>query len=135
MQDSRNRLPESGGAATITRAQTRAALVESIEHWRRNENATTAKEVSLGPDARALCSLFLNEDADWKELCAGCPVSSHVHHRGCQKTPYDGVQELHIRWSCGVRIDDRDAFHAAAKAEREFLEMLLAKHDAEESGQ
>lgn len=109
-------------------SETRAALVASIEHWRENEAATRIEDAKTGSMHCALCAQFrLPHDED-DPHCVGCPVSAHTGVDGCRNTPWHNANAARIDVVFeGVPLSD---FTAAARVEREFLEMLLAKFDA-----
>jgi hypothetical protein len=95
------------------------ALRESIQHWRENERAAMPGDASAQSDDCALCQKF---KADY---CLGCPVEGYTGKKYCGLTPYEDASiALHAWWKAPSK-QTRDAFHAAARAEREFLESLL----------
>ena len=109
-----------------THEETRAALVASIEKWKANETAETFGDVSIHGDDCALCRLFLTEEYDSEDSCGECPVALKDGQKYCRGTPYYEARSSFWRL-------DLPAFRLAARAEREFLESLLAEMDAAES--
>lgn len=103
----------------ITREQTRAALVASIQHWEENAAVTEVRSATTGPDGCALCGLFFDD-----LNCAGCPVASRTGQPDCEGSPYWAAYDAR-------RDYDLRRFHIAAHAELAFLESLLVEFDAE----
>jgi hypothetical protein len=99
---------------------TRAALVQSIEKWKRNAEAETPEEYLTGWRDCPLCHLY------YEYNCYGCPISKHVNNRGCDDTPYEAAQHLAEYWeydpdnpACKLAAQD------AAREEIEFLNQVL----------
>ena len=92
------------------------ALEASITHWEENLAAKTLKEVSVGADACALCSLY-NKNGG----CTGCPVKEKTGHNFCWGTPYIGVGAA---MSCWQATDDDTLFRDVAQKEIDFLKSL-----------
>jgi hypothetical protein len=106
-----------------TQEETRAALVKSIEHWRELEVIDHMMRANIGPRSCALCKLFSNHFSDpsaAKVVCGDCPVRLKTRYHACRRTPY----------LTAAKARTLTAFRIAAKAEREFLESLLAEMDA-----
>jgi hypothetical protein len=103
-------------------SRTLEALLLSIEHWRENE-ASPAEAASTGPDDCPLCELFL------KDRCSGCPIANAVGDFGCRGTPYEAAVASRDAAKQSGRDADQEAWRAAARAELEFLESLLPRHE------
>lgn len=107
--------------------QTHKALIASIEKWERNAEAETPEEYLIGTRDCALCALF------WKGDCAGCPVSEASGELYCNGTPYLEADHAEKMWvqALNVPFDEaaithrRNAAHAAARKEVDFLKSLL----------
>ena len=102
-------------------AETLAALKQSIEKWEHNAVAETPDDFATEAETCALCDLFY-----WKGGCNRCPVKERTGQWGCRGTPYVAADAAHEEWSaCPSNPTLRDASHAAARAEAEFLRSLL----------
>lgn len=106
--------------------KTLTALKKSISKWERNAVAETPKDYTLGIKTCALCTLFFR-----RGFCTGCPVQAKTGMSCCIGSPYNGADNARRKWR-----DDpsntalRDAAHAAARAEADFLRSLLPKAEA-----
>jgi hypothetical protein len=100
--------------------ETAAALEASIAHWEANAVAETPEKVKIGILSCALCRLFLDEG------CIGCPVRAKTGVTRCNKTPYVAAHAALRCWTVWRGDKTRDDFHAAARAEVEFLKGLRA---------
>lgn len=114
-----------------TREETRAALVESIAHWRENEALQAYPACGVPPifgrDCR-LCAIFNPEEGREDAMaCTGCPVFDKTRYTQCRQTPWWRVYGI---WEVGGPLD---LFREAAKDERKFLESLLVEFDAKET--
>ncbi len=98
--------------------QTRQALLDSIEKWRRNEAVNNLEEAKIRGDDCPLCRLFVLAT----KTCDGCPVYALSGYDMCEDTPY---LEAHDAYYTG----NISAFRDHAKRERIFLESALAFHD------
>lgn len=123
------------------------ALEESIQHWKENLAAESPLQASTSSQECALCQIYLG---DYPTFCAGCPVSDHTGVRTCRNTPYDSADKSLTEWEDAAKaLGDsswamsvasntqrfktaRDNFRTHAKAEIEFLEMLLAREKLRE---
>ena len=104
--------------------KTLAALKASIQHWKENEAAESSDDVSVWGDYCALCQLFVVKN----ESCDGCPVAKRTGKEQCDGSPWGAARDEFKKWRWAYLVDlqeARDAFRAAARAEREFLESLL----------
>lgn len=101
------------------------ALKASIQHWEDNAVALKATSASIGSDDCALCSLFL-----YNRECWGCPVRDKTEEHWCKGTPYIKAANAWDRWYFDAKNTSRDEFHAAARAEVEFLKSLLPPDEA-----
>ena len=100
--------------------KTLTALTQSIEKWERNAVAETPGEFTTGNDACALCGLF------WDRECNGCPVRAKTGHSICLASPYVAAAAAKINWRHEPSdTSRREAAHAAARAEVDFLRSLL----------
>jgi hypothetical protein len=105
--------------------KTLAALKASIAHWRENEEAMAPYEARVNAGACALCGLFY-----WRaSKCEGCPVAA-AKKPYCAESPYYDAVTEHRAWlySASSFLSQwraREAFHNAAREERQFLESLL----------
>ena len=88
--------------------ETREALEESIELWRRN--ASDPNHLKLGSDHCPLCNLFL-------EIfnCNGCPIYETTALRYCRGTPYHKV----------LYEKDPQRIQQLCEEEHQFLRNLL----------
>lgn len=103
-------------------AETRNALVASIEHWKDNERAEDPWKVFIRSDTCALCALFVN----LTPMCAGCPVSSLTGVPCCGNTPWIDASRSLRDWRHWPDSEQfRDLFRERARAMREFLEAIL----------
>jgi hypothetical protein len=102
------------------KAATKEALLESIEHWRKNESIQKIADAKVGPHHCALCKRFYKIDCSLNEenIIERCPVYESTSHPYCINTPYEKADHAY-------RDHDLYAFLKAAKQEREFLESLL----------
>lgn len=101
--------------------KTLAALKASIQHWRENEAAESSNDVSVWGDYCALCNLFVRME----ETCKRCPVAKSTGKEDCEGSPWEAAKMAYNEWRLDGYEKARDAFRAAARAEREFLESLL----------
>jgi hypothetical protein len=104
------------------------ALERSIQHWEQNVRATRPAQASARGEDCALCQLYANADKRTGDCGQGCPVAS-AGHNVCQGTPYREAAITLMTWRTArgpayVIQTARDAFHAAARAEVEFLKSL-----------
>lgn len=101
----------------------RAALMASIEKWERNAQAKTYDDVMIGPNHCALCRIYLDND------CTGCPISSHTNKKYCKDTPYLDCEGAFDDWDLPLSRQRkcRNNFQAAARAEVDFLRVVLAE--------
>ena len=106
-------------------AKTLAALRQSIKKWERNAVAETPKGFTTTSANCPLCKLFSGRGG-----CNGCPVEERTGQWGCRGTPYSAADGAHDEWSdCPSSPALRDAAHAAARAEVEFLRSLLPEDE------
>ncbi len=96
--------------------QTRQALLDSIEKWRKNENVNSLEEAKVNGEDCPLCRLFVLAT----HSCEECPVNKIAGAYGCVGTPYYDAYEANY-------YKNIDAFRKHAKRERAFLESLLPK--------
>ena len=102
--------------------KTLAALRASIQHWRENEAAETVDLAGVFAEDCALCRMFVEKNDD----CAGCPVQKKTRSVQCRGSPWYSAKTAFLDWKKNPdNTGARDAFRAAARAEREFLESLL----------
>lgn len=106
--------------------KTLTALKASIQHWRENEAAESSDDVSVWGDDCALCDLFVRPH----DSCKGCPVAKRTGKAQCDGSPWGAARDEFKKWRWVAQdspraTEARDAFRAAARAEREFLESLL----------
>lgn len=104
--------------------KTKAALVGSIEHWKRIVNRTPGE--TIGAPSCDLCQMFLLRVRGTN--CEGCPVAEASGRPGCGNTPYVAASDsLELDVSRGVKcmsmISDRSV--ELARKELAFLESLL----------
>ena len=105
--------------------RTLTALRQSIEKWERNAVAETPDDYATSVGSCALCCLF------WENRCRGCPVTDATGGVRCDWTPYWVANAARSEWSdCPSNLTLRDAAHAAARAEVEFLRSLLPEEEA-----
>ena len=99
---------------------TKKALLESIEHWRENEQVKKIEDAKVGSDYCALCKRFnsLNCSRTTKNGEEFCPVHKATGREDCNGSPYYEVQSAYL-------LKNLKSFIKAAKKEREFLESLL----------
>ena len=105
-------------------AETLTALRQSIEKWERNAVAETPGDYTTGAASCALCEVFLGG------CCQGCPVKRRTRQTGCTGTPF--ANAVHARWAWLNHSSDaalRNAAHAAAREEAEFLRSLLPEEE------
>lgn len=101
-------------------AKTLNALTQSIEKWERNAVAIYPREYTTRARDCALCDLFAGYE------CRGCPVSKLTEEDCCRETPYATASKAKYAWlDAPGDTALRDAAHAAARAEVEFLRSLL----------
>lgn len=114
--------------------KTLTALKASIQHWRENEAAESSDDVSVWGDYCALCGLFVRPT----DCCKGCPVAKRTGKENCDGSPWAAARDEFKKWRWAYLADGqdtprvtqaRDAFRAAARAEREFLESLLPESE------
>lgn len=98
--------------------ETAAALEASIAHWEANAVAETPEDASVDGRDCALCELF------YDERCVGCPVRAETGEIECYLTPFYEAATAKRIWGYSPSDNTRDAFHAAARAEVEFLKGL-----------
>lgn len=105
--------------------KTLAALKASIQHWKENEAAEAVDLVSVFGEDCALCRMFA-----WEKECKGCPVAKKTGQSGCWGSPWRDAKSARDEWCRHPgSAHARDAFRAAARAEREFLESLLPESE------
>lgn len=103
------------------------ALQKSIDHWKRLATRTRNAVESIGPDHCALCNEFFSN------YCKGCPVMEKTGDRGCNKTPWEEIEDsMPDVWNGigGGSLEDflnSDEFVALAQKELEFLISLCPK--------
>lgn len=106
--------------------KTLKALRQSVEKWRKNQEATRPGDAALGPLNCALCAMFRVVHAASEIDCSGCPVKERTGEDGCGGTPYSDAQEAHSDWCCEEgNVLLRSVFREASKDEVKFLESLL----------
>ena len=89
---------------------------ECVAHWVRMRDDLGGKE-EPGPRSCAYCKLYW--DNSGKDVrCPGCPIAVATGKGGCDDTPYSDAQDA---WDDG----GKDAWHAAAMDEIDFLEEVL----------
>lgn len=109
--------------------KTLLALEASIEHWRENEVAETVDKVEVYGRSCALCRMFSLKN----DNCTGCPVADRTGYQFCFRSPWDSARNAFSVWCRNPEsIAARDAFRAAARVEREFLESLLPEGEQNE---
>lgn len=101
------------------------ALRQSIDKWERNAVAEHHRDVRMEPQDCPLCDVFQDN------RCLGCPVMDATGRFGCWESPYEQADDAHEEWQ-GDPLDNRlrATFHAAARAEAEFLRSLLPEGEA-----
>jgi hypothetical protein len=88
------------------------ALVASVEKWKRNAEGLASQATIFSKDC-PLCVIFLES----KGSCRGCPVEQ-AGFDGCLNSPW---KQAFIAW----KLNDDEAWPAAARAEVEFLVSLI----------
>jgi hypothetical protein len=106
--------------------KTLEALRASIAHWLDNEQVLEEDDVTYSVRDCALCGLFFKND------CESCPVSKWTGLTACKGSPYTEAVEAFADWIGASQTflaqwRAREAFHNAAREERQFLESLLPK--------
>ncbi len=96
--------------------QTRQALLDSIEKWRKNESVIDLSEAKVSGGDCPLCRLFVLST----HSCEGCPVYNSSKRRMCYGTPF--VQALDALYDMNL-----SEFKKHAQRERVFLESLLPR--------
>lgn len=110
------------------------ALEKSIEHWKENLAAESYREADTGADKCALCANYIDN------MCSDCPIAEYTGERVCANTPYIKADKALKDWRyLVIQTQPRDVvkqakerFRAYAKAEVEFLEMLLLREKIKE---
>lgn len=114
--------------------KTLTALKASIQHWRENEAAESSDDASVWGDYCTLCTLFVVKNGS----CNECPVAKRTGKAQCDGSPWAAARDEFKKWRWAYLVDGqdsprateaRDAFRAAARAEREFLESLLPESE------
>ena len=92
--------------------ETRVALNESVKHWDRLANGTSAKNEGTGHRSCALCAIFYIDGA-----CNGCPVKNATGFNFCEGSPY-----IAVNGNYGGK--DNPRFQAKAAKFRDWLKKL-----------
>lgn len=95
------------------------ATKASEAKWWRNAEAKTPKEYLTGSKDCPLCELFYAGD------CIGCPVFEKTGRRFCVGSPYRDAVRARWQWQESETDANRDAAHAVARTEAEFIHSLL----------
>ena len=101
--------------------ETKQALKESIEHWKRLASGNRKPGEGMEAGDCALCKMFLRRVAD---PCSGCPVRESSGHIGCRNTPFDNACAIETKLGM-----DSSEFKAVAEKELEFLKSLLPQDE------
>lgn len=140
--------------------ETLKALEESIEHWERLANGTSASDETIGSSSCALCILAERKSEQFMDAyerdptpvssdpvsretfhqvyrgCYGCPVLAHTGKTSCVGTPWDEVSNVVSRAKGGDftgacnQAKPLPEFKEAALKQLEFLKSLLPKEAA-----
>lgn len=106
----------------LTNGQVEAALLQSIEKWRRVARGEIADR---GVNGCALCGLFYNTYTPREvDKCRGCPVEVTVKNNRCQGTPYVPFIRMFTNPKFGVplrNVATTTEQKKAANKERLFL--------------
>lgn len=112
------------------------ATQESVVKWLYNMELKDPNNVLVGRDNCPLCKLYNNPPVT-DTTCQGCSVFADTGKRYCHGTPYDlivgilrewrrATRKLYLREASIREVDAiRDSFTSAAKAEAEYLNVLL----------
>lgn len=121
---------------TVLTPQAKAALVKSIAHWRTivksvEGTGSPGIRISIGPDACALCAVFMTDKPDSKQ-CLGCPVMRKTGKPGCMDSPYIDARNIYSAYfqargskSLPYVRELRKLAYENTKKELDFLRGLL----------
>lgn len=95
------------------------ALEQSIKHWENNCSAKFPHQVNIGPDACALCVLYI------KNNCRSCPVQQRTNLSHCRGTPYFQIEATIYDWERHPNNPHKEAdYKEAAYGMLTFLRSL-----------
>lgn len=103
----------------------RAALLSGIDKWERNALATTPLDAQIYGDSCELCKIYADDS------CGGCPVKAKTREDQCADSPWESASLALRNWENRQKKKSgkelQDAFQAAARAEVDFLRVVLAE--------
>ena len=108
-------------------ARTRAALENSIQHWRENIAQNNCRFIHIGSSYCALCELFLYNRPN---ECGGCPVVEKTGEPLCNGTPWRRFRVTLSSWHDDPDEEAyRNTWRQAAQAMVDFLISLLPQEE------